>query len=149
MELSWSPHACYRSAMIRHTEYRDLTNSLCEMTMSPVESASVRTSGNSLPNRIWIDMAFDRAVAPRLGDRAPSTAVTSAARSARSIAGVEAQRVRVASRILSSAQRMTRMIAARLDLTRTRLGTGIPIAPADGPARDLRRRRARAQDLSS
>jgi len=46
---------------------------------------------------------------------------------------IEAQRVRVASRILTSAQRMTRMIADLLDLTRTRLGGGIPIVrkPAD------------------
>jgi signal transduction histidine kinase len=40
---------------------------------------------------------------------------------------LEAQRIRVASRILNSAQRMTRMIADLLDLTRTRLGAGIPI----------------------
>ncbi len=34
---------------------------------------------------------------------------------------------RIATRILSSADRMTRMVADLLDLTRTRLGTGIPI----------------------
>jgi signal transduction histidine kinase len=41
---------------------------------------------------------------------------------------VEHQRVWVASRILRSAERMARMITDLLDLTRTRLGAGIPIA---------------------
>lgn len=36
---------------------------------------------------------------------------------------------RIAARIVSSAERMRRMVNDLLDLTRTRLGTGIPIAP--------------------
>ena len=60
--------------------------------------------------------------------RAPLSAITAGAALLTQTGEVEAQRVRVASRILSSAQRMTRMIADLLDLTRTRLGAGIPIA---------------------
>jgi signal transduction histidine kinase len=60
--------------------------------------------------------------------RAPLSAITAGAALLTQTGDVEAQRVRVASRILSSAQRMTRMIADLLDLTRTRLGAGIPIA---------------------
>jgi signal transduction histidine kinase len=60
--------------------------------------------------------------------RAPLGAITAGAALLTQTGEVEAQRVRVASRILSSAQRMTRMIGDLLDLTRTRLGAGIPIA---------------------
>jgi signal transduction histidine kinase len=60
--------------------------------------------------------------------RTPLSAITAGASLLTQTGDVEAQRVRVASRILSSAQRMTRMIADLLDLTRTRLGAGIPIA---------------------
>jgi signal transduction histidine kinase len=62
--------------------------------------------------------------------RAPLSAITAGAALLTQTGEVEAQRVRVASRILNSAQRMTRMIADLLDLTRTRLGTGIPITRA-------------------
>jgi signal transduction histidine kinase len=60
--------------------------------------------------------------------RAPLSAITAGAALLTRTGELEAQRVRVASRILSSAQRMTRMIADLLDLTRMRLGSGIPIA---------------------
>jgi len=40
---------------------------------------------------------------------------------------LEDREVRVATRILNSANRMTRMVADLLDLTRTQLGTGIPV----------------------
>ena len=65
--------------------------------------------------------------------RAPLSAITAGAALLTVSGDVEAQRVRVASRILNSAQRMTRMLADLLDLTSTRLGGGIPIArrPAD------------------
>ena len=39
------------------------------------------------------------------------------------------RKVKVAARILNSANRMTRMVNDLLDLTRTRLGAGIPITP--------------------
>jgi len=39
------------------------------------------------------------------------------------------KQVRVATRILNSAERMARMVSDLLDLTRTRLGAGIPVAP--------------------
>ncbi|HUR49397.1 MAG TPA: sensor histidine kinase, partial [Acidimicrobiales bacterium] len=39
------------------------------------------------------------------------------------------KQVRVASRIFNSAERMNRMVADLLDLTRTRLGAGIPVSP--------------------
>lgn len=58
--------------------------------------------------------------------RTPLSAILmSAARMSRE-GGVGAK---AASRILSSGERMTRMVNDLLDLTRTRLGTGIPIAP--------------------
>jgi signal transduction histidine kinase len=60
--------------------------------------------------------------------RAPLSAITAGAALLTRTGELEAQRVRVASRILSSAQRMTRMIADLLDLTRMRLGAGLPIA---------------------
>jgi len=59
--------------------------------------------------------------------RAPLSAITAGAALLTRTGELEAQRVRVASRILSSAQRMTRMIAHLLDLTRMRLGAGLPI----------------------
>jgi signal transduction histidine kinase len=43
--------------------------------------------------------------------------------------GTEDRTVKIAARILSSAGRMRRMVNDLLDLTRTRLGSGIPIAP--------------------
>lgn len=47
--------------------------------------------------------------------------------------GLDDRSVRIASRILSSARRMDRLVGDLLDLTRTRLGTGLPIsrAPTD------------------
>jgi signal transduction histidine kinase len=60
--------------------------------------------------------------------RSPLNAITAGAALLTVSGDVEAQRIRVASRILSSAQRMMRMIGDLLDLTRTRLGGGIPIA---------------------
>lgn len=42
---------------------------------------------------------------------------------------LEDRDVRVAARILNSANRMSRMVSDLLDLTRSRLGTGIPITP--------------------
>jgi sigma-B regulation protein RsbU (phosphoserine phosphatase) len=60
--------------------------------------------------------------------RAPLSAITAGAALLTRTGELEAQRVRVASRILSSAQRMTRMIADLLDLTRMRLGADLPIA---------------------
>ncbi len=39
------------------------------------------------------------------------------------------KQIKVAARILNSANRMTRMVSDLLDLTRTRLGAGIPITP--------------------
>jgi signal transduction histidine kinase len=60
--------------------------------------------------------------------RGPLSAITAGASLLARPGDMEAQRIRVASRILNSAQRMTRMLADLLDLTRTRLGGGIPIA---------------------
>lgn len=47
--------------------------------------------------------------------------------------GLDDRSVRIASRILSSARRMDRLVGDLLDLTRTRLGSGLPIvrAPTD------------------
>lgn len=59
--------------------------------------------------------------------RSPLSAITAGASLLTQTGDLEPQRVRVASRILTSAQRMTRMISDLLDLTRTRLGAGIPI----------------------
>ena len=59
--------------------------------------------------------------------RSPLNAITAGAALLTVSGDVEAQRIRVASRILSSSQRMMRMIGDLLDLTRTRLGGGIPI----------------------
>ncbi|MGQ0508873.1 MAG: ATP-binding protein [Myxococcaceae bacterium] len=43
--------------------------------------------------------------------------------------GLDDKQARVATRILNSAQRMSRMVGDLLDLTRSRLGTGIPVTP--------------------
>jgi signal transduction histidine kinase len=59
--------------------------------------------------------------------RTPLSAITAGAALLTQTGDLESQGVRVASRILSSAQRMARMIHDLLDLTRARLGTGIPI----------------------
>lgn len=59
--------------------------------------------------------------------RAPLSAITAGAALLTRTGEIEGQRIRVASRILSSAQRMTRMVADLLDLTRMRLGAGLPI----------------------
>ncbi len=46
----------------------------------------------------------------------------------------------IATRILSSARRMSRMVSDVLDFTRSRLGPGIPITPSDMNLNDLIRR---------
>jgi signal transduction histidine kinase len=63
--------------------------------------------------------------------RAPLSAITAGA--ALLATGGDVESPRVASRILRSAQRMTRLITDLLDFTRTRLGGGIPIVrrPSD------------------
>lgn len=58
-----------------------------------------------------------------LGAILMSTGLLTAAR------GAEDRTVKVAARILTSAERMKRMVDDLLDLTRTRLGSGIPLAP--------------------
>jgi signal transduction histidine kinase len=65
--------------------------------------------------------------------RTPLSAITAGAALLTMAADGDPQRARVGARMLSSAQRMNRLITDLLDLTRTRLGAGIPIkrAPAD------------------
>jgi signal transduction histidine kinase len=53
--------------------------------------------------------------------------------------GAEDRTVKIAARILSSAGRMQRMVNDLLDLTRTRLGSGIPIAPRPMDLEELSR----------
>ena len=91
--------------------------------MDEALSASVRRFSDQ------VDLYKDQFVGVLSHDlRSPLSAITAGAALLTQTGEAEAQRVRVASRILSSAQRMTRMIADLLDLTRTRLGAGIPIA---------------------
>jgi len=63
--------------------------------------------------------------------RNPLGAITAGAALLARAADDDARQARVASRILNSAQRMERMIADLLDLTRTRLGGSIPLATRD------------------
>src|ERR1051326_1151396 len=63
--------------------------------------------------------------------RSPLAAITAGAALLAHAADHDLRRARVASRILNSAQRMERMIADLLDLTRTRLGGTIPLTTAD------------------
>lgn len=53
--------------------------------------------------------------------------------------GTESRTVKIAARILASAGRMQRMVNDLLDLTRTRLGSGIPIAPRPMDLEELSR----------
>jgi signal transduction histidine kinase len=59
--------------------------------------------------------------------RSPLSAITAGAALLAASANEDARQARVAARILNSAQRMERMIADLLDLTRTRLGGTIPL----------------------
>ena len=59
--------------------------------------------------------------------RSPLGAITAGAGLLAQAAADDARQARVAARILNSAQRMERMIADLLDLTRTRLGGAIPL----------------------
>jgi signal transduction histidine kinase len=63
--------------------------------------------------------------------RSPLGAITAGAALLARAADRDPRQARVASRILNSAQRMERMIADLLDLTRTRLGGAIPLTTAD------------------
>jgi signal transduction histidine kinase len=63
--------------------------------------------------------------------RSPLGAITAGAALLARAADHDPRQARVASRILNSAQRMDRMIADLLDLTRTRLGGAIPLTTAD------------------
>lgn len=63
--------------------------------------------------------------------RSPLGAITAGAALLARAADDDARQARVASRILNSAQRMERMIADLLDLTRTRLGGAIPLTTVD------------------
>ena len=59
--------------------------------------------------------------------RNPLGAIVVGATLLTTVDSLEDREVRVATRILNSANRMTRMVADLLDLTRTQLGTGIPV----------------------
>jgi signal transduction histidine kinase len=59
--------------------------------------------------------------------RSPLSAITAGAALLAASANEDQRQARVAGRILSSAHRMERMIGDLLDLTRTRLGGGIPL----------------------
>lgn len=59
--------------------------------------------------------------------RSPLSAITAGAALMAASANTDQRQARVAARILSSAQRMERMIGDLLDLTRTRLGGAIPL----------------------
>ena len=61
--------------------------------------------------------------------RSPLGAITAGAALLAHAAVADQRQARVAARILNSAQRMERMIADLLDLTRTRLGGAIPLNP--------------------
>jgi signal transduction histidine kinase len=61
--------------------------------------------------------------------RSPLGAITAGAALLAHAAADDQRQARVAARILNSAQRMERMIADLLDLTRTRLGGAIPLKP--------------------
>jgi signal transduction histidine kinase len=61
--------------------------------------------------------------------RSPLSAITAGAAMLAHAAADDQRQARVAARILNSAQRMARMIADLLDLTRTRLGGVIPLTP--------------------
>ena len=60
--------------------------------------------------------------------RSPLSGIMMAADRMKRSAGIDDPHVKAASRIMSSAGRMERMVKDLLDLTRTRLGAGIPIA---------------------
>ena len=62
--------------------------------------------------------------------RSPLSAITAGAALLAASADADQRQARVAARILNSAQRMARMIADLLDLTRTRLGGEIPLKRA-------------------
>ncbi len=59
--------------------------------------------------------------------RNPLAAITLGSQQLTSASGLDEQAARIAKRIASSAWRMTRMVNDLLDLTRSRLGTGIPV----------------------
>lgn len=61
--------------------------------------------------------------------RSPLSAIVAGAALLAASANEDQRQARVAGRILNSAQRMERMIADLLDLTRTRLGGAIPLEP--------------------
>ena len=61
--------------------------------------------------------------------RNPLNAIIMGARFLTKSESLDDKHARVATRIFNSADRMTRMISDLLDLTRTRLGAGIPVAP--------------------
>ena len=61
--------------------------------------------------------------------RSPLSAIMLGASQLTKSDNLDDREARVASRILNSSQRMSRMVCDLLDLTRTRLGTGIPVAP--------------------
>jgi signal transduction histidine kinase len=61
--------------------------------------------------------------------RNPLGAITMGATVLRESPSSDERQTRVVTRILNSADRMNRMVGDLLDLTRTRLGTGIPITP--------------------
>jgi signal transduction histidine kinase len=69
--------------------------------------------------------------------RSPLGAITAGAALLARAADDDPRQARVASRILNSAQRMERMIADLLDLTRTRLGGAIPLTVVDTDLQSL------------
>jgi signal transduction histidine kinase len=72
--------------------------------------------------------------------RNPLGAIGMAAEVLRSSGELEEKNERLVARILSSAERMSRMISQLLDLTRARLGGGFPLEPKATDLRDVCRR---------